>query len=332
MIRHLKKIASSTLSLLLVANVTPACSGQEDNVPWRASPELVKKWASSRNFSDFNFDESKVPNYSLPNPLLKNDGNLVANKEEWNESRRCELMEVFRGQMYGRRPTVSYSLSFEETAKVQNAFNGAATGRAMRAKIRVGEREFSFPFVVFVPHKVVHPVPAVVHIDWVVSIQKATTELDPRWPAWPVEMLIERGYATAAFSLNDVDPDKKDGYTNGIRGFLANGNQPSEDVWGSLSAWGWGASRVLDYLESLDVVDKTHVAVSGHSRLGTTALWAACEDVRFALAYGNNSGCTGAALTRRRFGEDIGAITRIFPHHYCKGFSSYAGRDSEFPV
>ena len=147
-----------------------------------------------------------------------------------------------------------------------------------------------------------------------------------------MKTLIERGYATVSFHTSDVDPDKKDGYAEGIRSFFADGAPPQDNAWRSLSAWGWAASRILDHLDSLETVDASKVAVVGHSRGGKTSLWAACEDSRFAIAYSNNSGCGGAALLRRAYGETVGRITTSFPHWFCKPFSEYADRENAIPI
>jgi pimeloyl-ACP methyl ester carboxylesterase len=279
----------------------------------------------------FNYIEAKVPDYTLPDPLVTQDGTRVASPSTWKSLRRNELMELFRDNVYGRRPAVEYSVTCKKTAEIKDAFEGAATGRSMTATIRIGDREYSFPFVLFIPNNVKQPVPAVIHINnrYFSPLEKAAKEHDP---FWPVKTLIERGYATASFHTSDVDPDKKDGYQDGVRAFFANGEPPEDKAWRSLSAWGWAASRVLDHLETLDAINSQHVAVVGHSRGGKTSLWAACEDPRFAIAYSNDSGCGGAALSRRAYGETVGRITTSFPHWFCVPFSSYAGRENELPV
>ncbi len=310
----------------------PASSFRTDSVPqtpWSARLEIVAKFQSRRG--QFNYDEAKVPQYKLPDPLVATDGSRISTVEDWNSGRRDELMELFRSKVYGRRPEVECSVQFEQTGIREDVFDGAATGRSMKATVRIGERSFSFPFVVFVPNKRREAVPGVVHINNrnFVPLEKAASEDDPFWPA---RSIIERGYATASFHTSDVDPDRKDGYSDGIRAFFANGQPATDDAWRSLSAWGWAASRVLDHLDSLDEVDGSRVAVVGHSRGGKTSLWAACEDTRFAIAYSNNSGCGGAALSRRAYGETVGRITTSFPHWFCKPFSKFAGREGELPV
>nr|WP_143548236.1 acetylxylan esterase [Rhodopirellula sp. SM50] len=303
--------------------------GQEATSAWRANPDLVDKLTRQRR--EFNYVESKVPTYTLPNPLVTRAGDLIRLPKEWNDSRRGELLELFREQVYGRRPDVEYSLRFEQTSENTQAFDGAATGREMKAIIQVDERTFSFPFVVFVPNQASGPTPAVIHINNRYFVPLATA-LEKPDPFWPVETFIDRGYATASFHTSHVDPDKKDGYPDGIRSFFADGKPPADSAWRSLSAWGWAASRVLDHLQTIESIDATRVAVSGHSRGGKTSLWAACEDERFAIAYSNNSGCGGAALSRRAYGETVQRITTSFPHWFCKPFSDYAGRENDLPV
>jgi hypothetical protein len=315
------------VSSLMCSTIASSLNAAE--ISWAANGELVKKLTKSR--SAFNYVESKVPRYKLPDALVTADGSKVTNAKAWTSGRRPELMKLFRENVYGQRPTAKPTIRFEKTADNTQAFDGAATGRAMKAIIQLDGRTYSFPFVVFIPNKAKHSVPAIIHINnrYFISLEKAIGTPDP---FWPVKTMIDNGFATASFFTSDVDPDKKDGYSDGIRAFFAAGKPPEDNAWRSLSAWGWGASRVLDHLETIDRVDAKRVAISGHSRGGKASLWAASEDERFAIAYSNNSGCGGAALSRRAYGETVGRITTVFPHWFCKPFSNYAGRENELPV
>ncbi len=301
----------------------------QDTPPWSPNPKVVEEQGKRR--TEFNFDESKVPAYALPNPLKTRDGAAVISAAMWDSKRRGELLELFRDQVYGRRPETKYSVSFRQKSEVTDVFEGSATGRSMVAQVTIGARHFDFPFVVFIPNQASGRVPAVVHINnrYFVPLE---TVLDKHDPFWAVRTMIQRGYATASFHTSNVDPDKKDGYADGIPSFFADGKPPKDDAWRALSAWGWGASRVLDYLETLEAIDAKRVAVSGHSRGGKASLWAASEDTRFAMAYSNNSGCGGAALSRRRYGETVGRINASFPHWFCRNFWKYGGREDELPV
>jgi hypothetical protein len=145
-------------------------------------------------------------------------------------------------------------------------------------------------------------------------------------------MILRRGYGVATAYCGDLEPDHPEGYRNGVRTYAPFGSNPDSSRWGAVAAWAWGLSRALDYLERDAEVDARRVIVFGHSRLGKTALWAAAQDERFAMAISNNSGCMGAALSRRRFGETVQFINMLFPHWFLSAFHGYADREDELPV
>ncbi|CAN5325748.1 acetylxylan esterase [soil metagenome] len=292
--------------------------------PWEPDPAVVENASAN---SEFNYREDAIPPYSLPDVLGE-----AQSRDAWESSRRGELIELFREHVYGRRPDAPLDdLAFEVKRTDPAALDGKATLKEVAITCTKDGESLVIDLVLFTPNDAAEPAPAFLLIN-----NRDPENIDPNSEEdngfWPVATIVARGYAAAAFNNRDVDPDKHDGFKDGVHGLFEDSSERTPHSWGTLSAWGWGASRCLDYLETEAGVDAAKVAVIGHSRGGKTALWAAVEDDRFAMAVSNESGCGGAALSRRKFGETVARITSSFPHWFCGKFAEYGGNEDALPV
>lgn len=298
-----------------------------------------------------NQDESKVPSYTLPDPLTTLKGKKVKTVRQWEKVRRPELLNLFETEMFGKVPGRPADLHFKVLTEDKNALDGAATRKEV-AMYFDKEESLCAVILMYIPNGVDGPVPAFMGINF--KGNHATTfdpdvalpteaqiesygepyKLESRGDAvrrWPYEYIISKGYAVVTFYRGDIDPDWHDGFKNGVHKVI-DGDKPREaDSWGTISAWTWGLSRALDYLETDKAIDSKRVAVIGHSRLGKTALWAGATDPRFALVISNDSGCSGAALSRRVFGEHLLRINTNFPHWFCENYKKYNSKEHTLP-
>lgn len=306
-----------------------------------------------------NYDEDKVPAYTLPDPLVFEDGQPVASPAEWPR-RRAEILRVLQDQMFGvmpRRPEIVRFVTRES--------GPAFDGKALRKQIRIWfAAEDKGPFIdllLYLPktdktspvflglnfngNHCVNADPDILLTEsWVRSsnptghaVQNADNRASEGGRGknanrWEVEYLVSRGYALATVYCGDIDPDLDDDFKNGVHAlFPATGSPRPSNAWGTVCAWAWGLSRAMDYLQTDPAINPSQVAVMGHSRLGKAALWAGAMDERFALVISNNSGCGGAALSKRAYGERIANLASSFPHWFCSNFYRYAGNEQALP-
>ena len=255
--------------------------------------------------------------------------------EEWRDVRRPAVKKLLESEVYGRRPVERPPhLAFSALEPDAVMMGGAAIRKRVRVEYGGAFGTNSFTFTAFIPRQE-KPAPSFVFI----CNRPPDEVIDPtrrvKSGFWPAEEIVARGYAAIAFAFDEVTPDREHGNTLGV--FAAFEDVTAKyrpyDRWGALSAWGWAASRILDWIETEPSLDAKHVAVIGHSRGGKTALVAAAWDERFAMACSNDSGCGGAKLHHADLpnSEMISHSIRSRAFWYCNRYRMWANRDKETP-
>lgn len=312
----------------------------------------------SQTGDDINLDEQKVGAYTLP-PLFKTGGAKKGRTIScWQKSRRPEILSLYKKFVYGQMPSAPKGMHYRVSRQNDTALNGTAVCKQVTIYFTP---DVSGPFLnvlLYLPKKRTGPCPVFIGLNFYGN-QSITTDtsivITNRWvmnndaaainnhkageasrglqqSRWPAEMLIEKGYGLATAYYGDLEPDHEDGWKDGIRSSLATALKLKPEKWSAIGAWGWGLSRMLDYLQTEPAVDAKKVIVTGHSRLGKAALWAGACDTRFAAVVSNNSGEGGAALARRNFGETILRLNTSFPHWFVQAFKKFNGRPEALPV
>lgn len=259
--------------------------------------------------------EAILAQRSLPELLRFSNGSPVT-RELW-EQRRSELVDLMCREVYGIAPSAPDRVTVTETSRKEKDYAGKGTVRDLTLSFETDKGEFSFPVVEIVPTDGKN-VPMFVMLNF-------RPEIPHRY--LPVEEILDAGCGVIRIYYNDIAFDGEDDFTGGLAAMY----DRKVYNWGKLRMWAFAASRVMDYLQTADYVDKNRIAVAGHSRLGKTALLTAATDPRFALACANNSGCTGDAITRQKEGERVKAIYKRFPYWFCEKYGTYAEKEDEMP-
>jgi len=308
---------------------------------------------------DVIYDEARVPKYTLPDPLVMANGERVRDARTWQDRRREEILDLYRTEVFGRNPLRRP----KPTVKVNSVDLHALGGKAVRKQVTfwfAGENHGpKMDLLIYLPPGPRKPSPVFLGLSFAgnpavsggprnglgegvgagpaskAMVKRRASEKSRGAAAeqWQLEKILEHGYGLATIYYGDIEPDFDGGIQYGVRPLFFKPDQtaPAADEWGAIGAWAWGLSRAMDYLAADRGVDARHVAVFGHSRLGKTALWAAAQDTRFAMAISNESGEGGAAISRRDFGERTTDLNTHFPHWFCANFRKYNDREDQMP-
>ncbi len=295
--------------------------------------------------SEFNYDEAKIQNYTLPDPLRLADGKILTSVKGWESVRRPQIIHLFETNVYGKVPGRPAGMHFKVASVDSNALGGIAIRKLITIYFTNAANSPSMDVMLYLPKKATGPVPVFAELNFCgnhCTTADATVPLANSWirnsdeygvtnnrateqsrgiqsRRWPFAQIIGSGFGVATAYYGDLEPDHPEGWKQGIRTTLKNELKIKEAEWGAIGAWAWGYSRMMDYLENDPAVNAKQVIVKGHSRLGKAALWAGANDTRFAAVISNESGEGGAALARRWYGETIKRINTSFPIIWAKG-------------
>ena len=305
-----------------------------------------------------NYDEAKVPQFTLPDPLVLANGDRVRDVKTWTTKRRPEILDLYRTEMFGRSAASPAKLNYEVASVDKQALGGKAVrklitlyptaktdGPRMNVVLYLPPNPKKVPVFVAVGFSGNHTVtidPVVpLGDEWVLN--RETKKYEKRRAAeesrgrsaqqWQLVQILQHGYGLATVYCGDIEPDFDGGMQYGIRPFFFWPGQtgPAADEWGAIGAWAWGLSRIADYLEKDRDVDAKRLAVFGHSRMGKTAIWAGAQDARFSIVISNESGEGGAAIARRDYGERTADLNARFPYWFCTNFRKWDDREDAMP-
>lgn len=291
---------------------------------WAVGLGLALNLNAQNDRPDVNYDESKIPPYTLPALLQTSTGEEVTTAKQWKKKRRPELLKLFQNEIYGAMPESKIKQKFNIVAIDEQFADGLATNKTVEMTlIRNG-----------LSHK------ATIHIYIPNGVEKAPMFMyfsGNKQPSDWLLKLLKAGFGLCTGDNNEFFPDRREDPTIydqsvlSLWGYKQENDLPKNSCR-ALGVWAWAHSRALDYLETDKQIDAERVVVMGHSRGGKLAAWAAANDQRFAMAILNNSGCGGAALFRRRIGETAYRINLSFPYWFCENFHKYSWNEDKLPV
>lgn len=285
------------------------------------------------------YSESQVPFYTLPDPLLDIFGNPIERPEQWQQERRPQLMGLFATTIYGRvpQPEQAVKTTYTVLSTDEDFLEGRCTRKQVLITFENDRGKVSMHLALFTPNGIVGPVPILLRMGFAaaegIPVELENIQAYGRLKnGTPLIDFLEKGFGVACIKGGEIIGDEVQ-FKGSIHQLFYRGKQsmPQADEWGVLAGISWQASRAVDYLLTEPKVDPKRIALLGFSKLGKCALWAAAQDTRIAMVMSQNSGCAGAALWRRNFGETLSYMFR-FPNWLCGNARKFIGKEADMPI
>ncbi len=265
-----------------------------------------------------NFLQNELSKRALPD-LFTLNGEKISSKEEWERIARPYWKELLFREEYGFLPEIlPFQVSTERKAV---DFAGKAVWEEVVFTFERGGKTYSVPTQLICPADG-EKHPFFIYINF-------RPDVPDRY--LPVEELLDNGFGIFAVCYESVTPDNCD-FTAGLPSLFEEGER-AQSATGKIAYWSYMASRMMDYLLTRKEAQEDAIGVAGHSRLGKTALLTAALDERFAFVCSNDSGCSGAALSRHASegGEKIADIVSRFPFWFAPAYAKYANNADMLP-
>lgn len=261
--------------------------------------------------------EKELEKRELPELLKLNNDTAIKSLMDW-EKRKNEIRELLSMEEYGYFPEKHVPISIEVLEEDDKYCRRTAIFRKILLTLHLKDGKFSFPVKMSIPYK--NKVsPAFLYISFYDEFPNKYL---------PVEEICDQGFAVVSFCYKDVTSDDND-FSNGLSKFFYKENEKRN--FGKILLWSWAASHVMDYMQGIPQIDKEKIAIVGHSRLGKTALLTGAYDERFKYVISNNSGQSGAAISRKKGGESIKNICDRFPFWFCENYKKYSDSEDTMP-
>jgi hypothetical protein len=285
-------------------------------------------------------DEASVPAYQLPPILVSAEGKPITTPEEWFNVRRPQLMALFGNLIYGvvPAPETPIKTTFEVVKTDRKFMAGKATRKDVRIRFENAKGSAEMTILVFIPNAGGKPAPAFL-LHSFAGTKDDGHDANPDKPGFtrnglPLGELFQRGFGFVVVPHNALVAHNEVEFLKGVHPLFYRTGQsfPKANEWGVIATVSWSASRALDYLETDRDIDAKRIAAMGHSKMGKATLWTVAQDPRFALAISAQSGCAGAALWKRNFGENMEKMVTRFPYWLCRNAAKFARNEDDLPV
>lgn len=338
---HWYYIPLGLIVLILILIIILICV-MRSILPWKNLLAATSNVKLELSDSQREYVQGGERDYStLPDALVMEDGTEITTITEF-DSRREEILALFKEYVYGALPDTGFITSYEVIEEAP-ALDGTAIRKQIKITVTTEKGSSDALMLLYVPNTgTASPViiglnsngnHAAIADENVLPSYSFDTE-DGTWKEkrgekeyrWNIKNSIERGYAVATIYSGDFAPDSSDTYASRIISLF------DEEEFKAVGAWAFGLMRSVDYLMQDADIDSEHIAVIGHSRLGKAAVWAGANDDRIGMVISNDSGNTGASLSRGNRGETVYSINLAFPHWFCSNYADYGKNENALPV